>query len=81
MIDPNVLTGALIVMMLGAGLLHILPKPCTCEKCGFHVNEKRIADERARVKRHKDLHRYLNMPWGDDRCPGCRAGNKEDEHA
>jgi hypothetical protein len=71
------------VMMAGAVMLHILPAPCKCEKCGFHVNERRVSREtereRVRVVRHRHFHNFYHTKWGDVRCPDCRDGHSDDQ--
>ena len=53
---------------------------CTCEKCGFHVNENRMKRERNRAMDHKATHQNYGrlLPWGDDRCGACKAGHEDD---
>lgn len=53
-------------------------RECSCEKCSFHVNEHRMKREAERVKRHRETHKAFNIPWGSERCAGCRAGNERD---
>lgn len=76
--DPTLVSAALVIVMGATVLLHRIPGPCQCEKCGFHVNERRMEAERKRVKSHRHLHVWLDIPWGDEKCPGCRAGNEGD---
>ena len=72
------LIGIVVIMALSI-VQRLIPGPCQCEKCGFHVNERRMQAEVKRKKRHQNLHDQFNiMPWGDKRCPGCRAGNESD---
>lgn len=58
-------------------LLWALPAPCRCEKCGFHVNERRLAalqqvetkhdyEHKGPAFRNGDPDRY---PCADDTCP------------
>lgn len=75
----DLLSIALVVAMAGSVLLNKLPGPCQCEKCGFHVNERRMDAERERASRHRTLHfNYPHIPWGDERCMQCKLGHEDD---
>jgi hypothetical protein len=70
---------AMAIAMAGAVLLWLLPSPCKCEKCGFHVNERRVRHEENRAESHRNMHSYWKYPWGDERCGSCRKGHADDK--
>lgn len=74
-----VLKLALAVIIACAGLLWAIPTECRCQYCTTHVTERTRKAEASRVKRHREAHSYWRIPWGDTRCPSCKAGNDRDE--
>lgn len=67
----DVLSLALAIAMLGALLLYLMPGPCRCEKCGFHVNERRMAAERQRELKHDVAHKGFGYRDGDPDMYAC----------
>lgn len=57
-------------------------RPCSCEKCGFHVNEARVSREKERERvrrvRHRSFHGWSGEDWGSEACPDCREGHGDD---
>ncbi len=78
MSHEEVLSIAVIVMGALSALLWLIPSPCKCEKCGFHVNERRMAAEADRAQRHREYHVISHKAWGDT-CKACKAGNEGDK--
>jgi hypothetical protein len=74
MTDPHllVLSAALAVAMLGALLLYLAPGPCRCEKCGFHVNERRVAQARQKEIQHDAAHKGFGYKDGDRDVYRCK---------
>jgi hypothetical protein len=66
--DPvTLLQSALVVVGALALLLWAIPGPCKCEKCGFHVNERRMAEAHQRDLQHD----YQHKTFGDCSNEGC----------
>lgn len=55
-------------------------RTCSCEKCSFHENERRMQREKARVVHHRGNHAWWGrtIPWGSGNCPDCRNGHEDD---
>lgn len=73
-----------LLILCGIALMGVLAwlaryRPCSCEKCAFHVNEHRMDAEARRAKRHRDFHRDYRVPWDEEKCGSCRAGNLGDK--
>lgn len=48
---------ALLIVTTGAVFLWALPGECRCDKCGYHVNQRRMEKERKRELEHDRAHR------------------------
>lgn len=64
--------------MVTLGVVAHNRRNCTCEKCGFHVNEARLNREKDRARRHRALHAGYALKWGSPNCPDCRSGHEDD---
>lgn len=69
--------GVLCMLALAVLARH---RECSCEKCGFHVNEARLKREKARASHHRANHAWWRgtIPWGSPNCPDCRKGHEDD---
>lgn len=67
MTPVEALTYAVVMAAACSYLLWLLPGPCKCEKCAFHVNERRVArlakDEAQREEVHNINHKGFG--YGD----------------
>lgn len=80
MIPVEALTYALLVAAACTYLIWLLPGPCRCEQCSYHVNERRMARMRAaeeaekaqaerKAERKAEYHEFLHkgaMPMPDE---------------
>jgi hypothetical protein len=58
-----VLQLAICGLLICATGLYYIPGPCKCDKCSFHVNERRMKRERAAEEAHDHAHRGFGPDW------------------
>lgn len=68
----TVLQIALVFVGALAVILWMLPSPCSCEKCAFHVNEKRMERARQAEAQHDIQHKGFGYRDGDPDIRDCR---------
>jgi hypothetical protein len=77
--DPQVIAIAISVLVAGALALFVLPHPCQCKHCSYHLHEHKVDAEKRRVREHRMRHHMYNIPWGDPICAQCSLGHRNDE--
>ena len=60
-----VIVGTLVVV------LWLLPAPCRCEHCGFHIEERRVKQVRAKEIEHDAAHKGFGYDEGDRDIMNC----------
>jgi hypothetical protein len=72
MTPVEALTYAVVMAAAASYLLWLLPGPCRCDQCSFHVNERRMAKARAAEEymgqeelRHEAAHKGFGFKDSD----------------